>query len=415
MNAKEKRPPAERRLILLLVLFIIMWGFCGDAGGALAPDGGSGPGRFFGTVVAGGFRAVLIDYFWLRADILGRKKDYYGLRATWEALADLQPRAEDVWVYNSSNMAYDISAQYNTAAGRYAWVREGLAFGVKGLNHNPDSAAIRRHLANLFYFKFSYYANPYSREFRRLLLEDADKTFLRDPERASAPREALLYWEDLLAMEPDPQTHESRIWAAHSVLWEQEIGLREARLDMLEARERFLAADAGERSEYEKTFERRKREYEQALEAPPRITEAEAASLRRRIGESLESLRRSAGVYAADTGALAAWEENCRIVLAEIDRVLDACEAALDAIENPAAQGRAILTPEEIKTLETRDMGDILSVNSFYVAPIYAEAAARLKQVAGSREARSKREVSGDTFQVSDAGGRRGASFSPET
>ena len=393
MSRAAKRRAGHRRsaegrgwiLVVLLVLMLIPWGLCGNAAGRASPGKESGsavrPGAFFGTVVLGGFRALLIDYLWVRADILSRKKDYYELRATYDMLADLQPGAEEVWVFNGSNMVYDISAEYNTAAGRYAWIRAGLEFCVKGLEYNPDSEVIRMHLAEVFYFKFSYYSVQNSREFRRLLRREPDKSFLREPQRPSPARETLLYVEDVLRIRPSPQVHEFRIWAAHTLLWEQQVGLREARLEMLEARERYLLAPREEREQCAKVFKERQREYEHARRAPPHLTGAEADSLRARVNESLDAVLRWPTRYAVNVNALSTWEDDCRRVLKEIDKALDMYDQALDTLENSAgADPRRILNPEEVKTLEMQDMTDILPVNSLYVAPIYTEVMRRLKR-----------------------------------
>ncbi len=374
-------------LVVLIMLLLIPWGLCGEAADRAAPWGhGTGgavkPSQFFGTVVLGGFRAVLIDYLWVRSDILDRRKDYYGLLATYEMLADLQPHAERVWVFNSSTMVYDICAEYNTAAGRYAWVRAGLKFALKGLENNPDSEVIRSHLADTFYYKFSYQGGPYSREFRRLLREESDKGILRAPERPSVAREALLYWEDILKGNPQAgaKMHEFRVWAACTLLAEQEVGLREARLEMLEAREGLLRAASGETGRCGEALEKRREEYERALHAPPQLSAEEAASLRARIDESLAALAAQA-TFVVNLTALRTWEDDCRLALKEIDRALDAYQNTLDGLEKSEdGDSEIILDPEEVKRLEARDMADILPVNSLYVAPIYAEVVRRIKQ-----------------------------------
>jgi len=373
----------------LLLALLVPWYFCGTAVDRASAENKTGPGsvragEFFGTVVSGGFRAVFIDYLWMRANIQNTRNQYYELHATYDALAYFQPHAEEVWVYNSNTMA-DIATQYQTTAAQYAWLRAGVAFGVKGLEYNPDSAIIRRHLAHMFYYKFSYEYTSRSREFRRLLREDPDKSFLRDPGHPSPVHESLLYWDDLVASAPDDLVHQNRCYAALVLLWEQETGKREARIDMLDAREKYLLSPPDEAGANGELFEKRKLEYEAALAAPPQLRRAEENSLREKIKESLDYLEGPYGANSRITGAIRTWENGCREVLAQIDIVLELYEKALNAIPS-GIDPSTILTAENVKTLESRDMNDILPVNGSYATRIYYDAVQGLKRLLEKKE-----------------------------
>jgi hypothetical protein len=392
-GASTKRARGGWAMPVLLVALLVPWGLCGDAADEAAANGQAGPapvrpGEFFGTVVTGGFRSVFIDYLWMRTDILERQRDNYELRATYEALAYFQPHAEEVWVYNGRNMV-DIATQYQTASAKYAWIRAGFVFAVKGIEYNPDSVIIRNYLAQAFYDRFSYDNNQYSREFRRLLREDPDKSFLRDAEHADAVRESLLYWDDLVKAAPDVPTHKGRAYAALTLLGEQEVGKREARLDMLEAREKYLTAPAEERESSQEIYEKRGKEYESALNAPKELSAEEEESLRARVRESAAYVERQGEANLRIVEAIGGWEDSCRVVLGRIDIALELYDKALGALENAGAGVSGIPRADEVKALEDTDITDIMPVNGVYVTPIYAEAVEKLKRLAGKKESES--------------------------
>lgn len=389
-GVSTKRARGGWAMPLLLLALLVPWGLCGDAADEAAANGRAGPapvrpGEFFGTVVTGGFRSVFIDYLWMRTDILDRQRDYYELRATYEMLAYFQPHAEEVWVSNGRNMV-DIATQYQAASAKYAWIRAGFVFAVKGIEYNPDGVIIRNYLAQAFYDRFSYNNNRYSREFRRLLREDPDKSFLRDAEHADAVRESLLYWDDLVKAAPDVLAHKGRAYAALTLLGEQEVGKREARLEMLEAREKYLTAPAEEREANRAIYEKRRKEYESALNAPKEMSAEEEESLRARVRESAEYLERQDAADLRVVGAIRTWEDSCRVVLGRIDIALELYDKALGALENAGAVASGIPGAEEVKALENTDITDIMPVNGVYVTPIYAEAVGRLGTFAAKEE-----------------------------
>jgi hypothetical protein len=372
---------------LALIALLVPWGFCGRAADETTAGEQAGPapvrpGEFFGTVVAGGFRAVVIDYLWMRANIQEKKNERWELRATYDTLAYLQPHEEEVWVFNSSNIAI-LSTDYQTIAAKYSWLRAGLTYGVKGLSYNPDSEIIRRSLARMFYFRFSYDSPPYSRDFRRMMREDPDKSFLRDPAHPSPVHEALLYWDDLVKDNRNGDLLEDckeRAYAALVLLWEQETGKREARLDMLEAREKYLMSSPDVRATNRAIYDKRNTEYEDAVNAPKRLSDAEESQLRQRVQETLAYLCKGPQFNLALPGALATWETSCADVLRQIDLALDLYEKALNLLEaSSGADPSSILDPAEVKTFSDRDVTDLLPVNGIYVTPIYNEVVRHLQ------------------------------------
>ena len=58
----------------------------------------------------GGFRGVISEVLWLRADRLQEQGRYFELAQLAEWINALDPRAADAWAFSAWNLAYNISA-----------------------------------------------------------------------------------------------------------------------------------------------------------------------------------------------------------------------------------------------------------------------------------------------------------------
>ncbi|MCX6995527.1 MAG: hypothetical protein NTV49_00200 [Kiritimatiellaeota bacterium] len=108
----------------------------------------------FTTVALGGFRGLLADLLWLRANQLQEDGQYFELVQLADWIAKLEPRFTTVWAFQSWNMAYNISVLLDRPQDRWRWVRHGISLlRDEGLRYNPGSASLYRELAWLFYHK----------------------------------------------------------------------------------------------------------------------------------------------------------------------------------------------------------------------------------------------------------------------
>lgn len=102
----------------------------------------------------GGFRGIVSEVIWFRADRLQEDGRYAELAqlATW--LTYLEPHTPEVWAYMSWNLAYNVSVMMPTSADRWRWVEAGLRLlRDDGLAFNPANPEIYRELAWLFLLK----------------------------------------------------------------------------------------------------------------------------------------------------------------------------------------------------------------------------------------------------------------------
>jgi hypothetical protein len=109
------------------------------------------------TVAFGGFRGLVADALWVRANDLQERGQYFELvqLATW--ITQLEPRIPEVWSFHAWNMAYNISVLFPDPEDRWRWVTHGMhLLRDEGLRHNPTSAALHWDIGWLFQHKIGF-------------------------------------------------------------------------------------------------------------------------------------------------------------------------------------------------------------------------------------------------------------------
>ena len=139
------------------------------AGSGAAPRGTAAVSRADMLVAAlGGFRGIVSEVVWFRADRLQDEGRYAELAQLAGFLTALEPHTPEVWAFTSWNLAYNVSVMMPDAADRWRWVKAGLKLlRDDGLAANPDSPVILREIAWLFLAKIGGRlddASPYYRE-----------------------------------------------------------------------------------------------------------------------------------------------------------------------------------------------------------------------------------------------------------
>ena len=113
----------------------------------------------FTTVALGGFRGLISNLLWIRANDLQVDDKYFEAAQLADWITDLEPHFAQVWVFQAWNMAYNISVKFKENApgdysDRWRWVQRGIALlRDKGLRYNPDAVLIYRELAWFFQHK----------------------------------------------------------------------------------------------------------------------------------------------------------------------------------------------------------------------------------------------------------------------
>ncbi len=83
-----------------------------------------------------GLRGLAAQFLWNRAIEYKKTEDWTALTATLEQLAKLQPNFLSFWEFQSWNLAYNVSTEFDDYHDRYYYVRRGIQFLEQGLRYN---------------------------------------------------------------------------------------------------------------------------------------------------------------------------------------------------------------------------------------------------------------------------------------
>ncbi len=108
----------------------------------------------FTTVALGGFRGLISNVLWMRANDLQQDDKFFEAAQLADWITDLEPHFSQVWLFQAWNMAYNISIKFKDFPDRWRWVERGIELlRDDGLRYNPDDVLIYRELAWFFQHK----------------------------------------------------------------------------------------------------------------------------------------------------------------------------------------------------------------------------------------------------------------------
>src|SRR5258707_6784757 len=120
----------------------------------VAPLENAPPMLAFTTVALGGFRGLIANALWIRANDLQEEGKYFEMVQLADWITKLQPHFTTVWVHQAWNMAYNISIKFNDPHERWLWRLRGIQLlRDQGLKYNPNEPLIYRELAWFFQHK----------------------------------------------------------------------------------------------------------------------------------------------------------------------------------------------------------------------------------------------------------------------
>ena len=127
----------------------------------------------FTTVALGGFRGLISNYLWIRANDLQVDDKYFEAAQLADWITDLEPHFTQVWLFQAWNMAYNISVKFKDFPDRWRWLERGIELlRDDGLRYNPNDVLMYRELAWFFQHKMGqnlddangYYKQQWIRE-----------------------------------------------------------------------------------------------------------------------------------------------------------------------------------------------------------------------------------------------------------
>jgi len=102
----------------------------------------------FTTVALGGFRGLISNLLWIRANDLQQDDKFFEAAQLADWITDLEPHFSQVWLFQAWNMAYNISIKFKDFPDRWRWVERAIELlRDDGLRYNPDDVLIYRELA----------------------------------------------------------------------------------------------------------------------------------------------------------------------------------------------------------------------------------------------------------------------------
>jgi hypothetical protein len=123
----------------------------------------------------GGFRGIVADLLWLRAEDYKKEHDWDRLETTVELITKLQPHFLSIWTFQGWNLAYNVSVEWDAPEDKYTWIKQGIKFVQEGVNKNRRSPDLVWDTAWFYYHKLGF--SDESIILRRLFRDDEEEAF----------------------------------------------------------------------------------------------------------------------------------------------------------------------------------------------------------------------------------------------
>jgi hypothetical protein len=159
----------------------------------------------FTTVALGGFRGLISNFLWIRANDLQMDDKYFEAAQLADWITDLEPHFTQVWLFQAWNMAYNISVKFKDFPDRWRWVERGIELlRDDGLRYNPNDVLMYRELAWFFQHKMGqnlddanvYYKSQWAMEMAPFFgANGTNFDVLINPQTAEARTNALMLRE----------------------------------------------------------------------------------------------------------------------------------------------------------------------------------------------------------------------------
>ncbi|MDX1953858.1 MAG: hypothetical protein SFY81_16940 [Verrucomicrobiota bacterium] len=151
----------------------------------------------FTTVALGGFRGLIANALWIRANDLQEEGKYFEMVQLADWITKLQPHFVTVWVHQAWNMAYNISIKFTEPQDRWQWVSRGIELlRDDGLRFNPKEPLIYRELGWIFQHKMGHYMDDAHEYYKQYWASEMSRVLA-----SGRPN-----WEELI----NPQTPETK-------------------------------------------------------------------------------------------------------------------------------------------------------------------------------------------------------------
>jgi len=132
----------------------------------------------FTTVALGGFRGLIANALWIRANDLQDEDKFFEMAQLADWITKLEPHYVQVWLVQAWNMAYNISVKFKDFDDRWRWVQRGIALlRDDGLRFNPNETLIYRELAWFFQHKMGANLDDANMRYKQEWLKEMSQVF----------------------------------------------------------------------------------------------------------------------------------------------------------------------------------------------------------------------------------------------
>ena len=125
----------------------------------------------------GGFRGMAANILWTRAIDFQRVQEWDRLKVTVDMITKLQPHFLAIWTFQSWNLTYNVSVEWDAPEDKYEWIKQGIKFVEQGVDANSKSPDLIWDTAWYYYHKLGF--SDETIIFRRLFRDDTDDDFKR--------------------------------------------------------------------------------------------------------------------------------------------------------------------------------------------------------------------------------------------
>ncbi len=119
-----------------------------------------------------GLRGVAVNILWEQANEHKRMERWDNLEATLNMLTKVQPNFIKVWDFQSHNLAYNVSAEFDNYEHRFHWVKKGIKFLTDGIAYNIRDHRIQDRLGFITGMKIGN--SDEKNQFRRMFRKDTE-------------------------------------------------------------------------------------------------------------------------------------------------------------------------------------------------------------------------------------------------
>jgi hypothetical protein len=126
------------------------------------------PVLMFTTVALGGFRGLISNALWIRANDMQESGKYFEAVQLADWITKLQPTITTVWVHQAWNMAYNITVKFPDYEDRWIWVRRSIELlRDQAIKYNPKEPLIYRELGWIFQHKMGHYMDDATETYKK--------------------------------------------------------------------------------------------------------------------------------------------------------------------------------------------------------------------------------------------------------